>query len=131
MASSKFNFSVSYEPSGPEMIKLRKSGLKAVLNSYTGQQGEFMVTIIPSLNVTGYGRTEREAIESIRENLDTLFHDLFDVSEVERHKYLTGLGWIRNEFFKHQMSSTFVDENGVLQNFDFPDQVKKTTLQAA
>jgi hypothetical protein len=43
---------------------------------------------------------------------------------------LKKLGWTKHKYFKKQYSSSFVDENGVLQNFDFPEQVKKTILEA-
>ena len=114
-----------------EKLRVAKDGLEGTLRVFTGQQGEHIVSLIPSLNVTGYGPDENTAIESLKENLETFFDDLFELSEVEIHRELKKFGWQQEVFFKRRMIMPFIDESGVLQNFDFPEQVKTSILQAA
>jgi predicted RNase H-like HicB family nuclease len=114
-----------------ESLKMSSDVVEGFLKTFTGQQGEFYVSIVPALNVSGYGKDEAEALESLEENLNTFFDDLFELSEVDRHKEVMKLGWVRDRFFKKRFSSSFIDENGVLQNFDFPEKVTKSILQAA
>ena len=105
--------------------------LKGKLLNFTGKSGEYWVSIIPSLNVSGYGDTEKEAIKDLEYNLKVLCDDLFKLSQGQRDAELKNLGWSRNKFFKQQYSSAYVDDKGVLQNFDSPKQVKKTILEPA
>ena len=114
-----------------ENLKVSPTGLIGRLNAFSGEQGEFWVSIIPSLNVSGYGKTEDEANESLKENLQVFCEDLFSINEVQRKMELTKLGWEPNKFFKKKYSKAYVDENGVLQNFNNPEQVKRKVLQAA
>ena len=127
----KFNLTNSPEPADGEQITLSKGEISGNITVYTGQQGDFIVALIPSLNVSGYGRSETDAHQSLSENLETFLLDLLELSESDRYLELDQLGWIVNPSFKHQMSSAYLDELTVLQNFDNPAQVKKTTLQAA
>jgi hypothetical protein len=101
------------------------------LKCFTGEQGEFWVSIIPSLNVSGYGNNEEEAIEDLRFNFNVMCHDLFAINEIQRKAELNKLGWNINKFFKKRYSKAFVDENGILQNFDHPELVKKSILETA
>jgi hypothetical protein len=112
-----------------ETIELSNNTIHGKLAAFSGVQGEFVVAVIPSLNVSGYGRTEEEAAESLKENLDTFFQDLFALPEANRFAELKDLGWERDPLFKNQISISFVDEGGVLKNFDLPDKVKKLTIQ--
>jgi hypothetical protein len=112
-------------------IELSNNTIHGKLAAFSGVQGEFVVAVIPSLNVSGYGRTEEEAAESLKENLDTFCEDLFALPEADRYAALKDLGWERNPYFKNQMSNSLVDEDGVLKNFDQPDKVKKLTIQNA
>ncbi|WP_456867902.1 hypothetical protein [Galbibacter sp. BG1] len=112
-------------------LKLTHDGLKGKLLNFTGKSGEYWVSIIPSLNVSGYGDTEKEAIKDLEYNLKVLCDDLFKLSQGQRDAELKNLGWSRNKFFKQQYSSAYVDDKGVLQNFDSPKQVKKTILEPA
>jgi len=114
-----------------ETLKLTSDGAKALLKSYTGEAGEHWVSIIPSLNVSGYGETEEDAKSDLAYNMDIMFQDLFKVDALQRLKYLKELGWENNKLFKKQFSKAYVDENGVLQNFDKPELVKMNVLQTA
>lgn len=114
-----------------EKLVLNAHTLKANLACYTGQQGEFWVSIIPSLTVSGYGKTEKESIKDLNYNATLFCDDLFAVTEAQRRAELNKLGWVLNKMFKKKYSKSYIDENGVLQNFDFPEKVKKTILETA
>ena len=114
-----------------ENIKLSPTELVGKLNTLTGEQGEYWVSIVPSLNVSGYGKTEDEANESLKENLHLFCEDLFALPKYQRTAELRKLGWAPNKIFKKKYSKAYVDENGVLQNFNNPDLVKRRILEAA
>lgn len=115
----------------PEFLKLVPKGVKGKFLVFTGKSGEHWVSIIPSLNVSGYGETEEDAIKDSQYNLRVLFEDLYELTAVQRNSELKKLGWSQHKIFKKQYSSAYVDENGVLQNFDSPSQVKKSLLEPA
>lgn len=132
---STFEFQHSkYTPeqlaSTKETLKVNRQGVSGFLKTFTGLQGDIYVSLIPALHVSGYGDSEAEALEALQENLNTLFDDLFRLSEVERHREIKELGWTQNAIFKKRFNA-YVDKNGVLQNFDHPEQVKISALQAA
>ena len=112
-----------------ESLKLTANGLKGKLLNFTGKSGEHWVSIIPSLNVSGYGDSGADAIEDLGYNLKVLCEDLFALTQDQRDAELKKMGWSRNKFFKKQYSSAYVDDNGILQNFDSPGQVQKTILE--
>jgi hypothetical protein len=114
-----------------EKIKISPNSIHGVFLNFTGKSGDHWISIIPSLNISGYGNTENEAIQDLEYNVEVFSKDLFKLDHLQRVKELKKLGWTKHKYLKKQYSSSFVDENGVLQNFDFPEQVKKTILEAA
>jgi predicted RNase H-like HicB family nuclease len=131
---SKIQFNIGADGSGvglEEKLTLKPDELAGCFKSYTGESGDFWVSIIPSLNVSGYGETAEEAQQDLKDNLNIMLEALFEVSELERHLELKKLGWVNNRMFKKKYSKAYVDENGVLQNFSHPDRVRKEVLVAA
>ena len=114
-----------------ENLKMAKDGVEGTLRVFTGQQGTHIVSIIPSLNVSGYGPDEKTAMQSLKENLETYLEDLFELSENEIHDELQKLGWQQEAYSEKRMVMPLVDEKGILENFDFPEKVKTSILQAA
>ncbi|KQS28317.1 hypothetical protein [Dyadobacter sp. Leaf189] len=113
-----------------EKLRISKDGFEGTLRVFTGQQGEHIVSIIPSLNVSGYGSEEHTALTSLKENIETFFEDLFSLSQTEMHDELQSLGW-QEISFTDEMMMPEARINGVLQNFDFPEKVKTSIVQAA
>lgn len=113
-----------------EKIKLSSHVITGNLKCYTGEQGEFWVSIIPSLNVSGYAKTEKESLDDLKMNVLVFCEDLFNINESQRKAELRNLGWTISKLFKKQFSKSYIDENGVLQNFDFPERVKKSIFEA-
>jgi len=112
-----------------EKLTLHPHGLKGQFNSFTGKSGEYWVSIIPALSTSGYGKTEEEAQNDLKYNLDLFCKDLFSLKPEQRILELKKMGWDNDKIFRKRFSSAFVDENGVLKNFDFPTEVKKTSTE--
>ena len=74
-------------------------------------------------------KTEEEAQSDLQYNLNLFCKDLFSLKPEQRIAELKKMGWYNDKLFRKQFSSAFVDENGVLQNFDFPTEVKKTSTE--
>jgi hypothetical protein len=126
-----FNLEIPSQPAAYEQIRLDESGIHGRISVYTGQQGDFVVALIPSLNVSGYGRSEADAHESLSENLETLLYDLLALPETQRYDEFAKLGWLNNDLLTTQIFPQKLDEVDILRNFDNPEQVKKSTLLAA
>lgn len=115
----------------PESMQLTSNGVKGNFTCYTGIQGDYWISITPSINVTGYGLTEEEARACLKENFDFFSQSLFQLNPKQRVLELKKLGWIVDRFFKKRFSKSYVVDNGVLQGFDHPEQVKKSDLEVA
>lgn len=112
-----------------ELLKLSPDEATGTLRIFTGKQGEFWVSIVPSVNVTAYGDSEADALQAMKDNLEVFFLDLFELSEADRSKVMLNAGW------HHQIASgggflyDSFQEQQILSNFDHPEQVRKSILQ--
>ena len=114
-----------------EKIKITPNRIQGVFFNFTGKSGDYWVSILPSLNISGYGATENEAIQDLKYNVEVFSKDLFELDHFQRIDELLKLGWTKHTYFKKQLSTTFVDEKDVLKNFDSPTEVKKSIFEAA
>ena len=87
------------------------------------------VAYIPSLNLSAYGDNYEEAMDRLfKEVLDDFFENLLTLSPEQANHELEKLGWSRDKLFKKQFkSNSFVDRNGVLKNFNLPEETKVET----
>lgn len=115
----------------PERLKLAPHEAVGMLKIFTGQQSNYWVSIIPALNVSGYGKNEADAFQALKENLDTFFEDLFRLSDIDRDNVMVNIGWEIETAFPNKFSNPAVNEQQVLQSFDHPELVKKLMLQTA
>lgn len=115
----------------PDMLKLSQHEFVGTLRIFTGQQGEHWVSIIPALNVSGYGENEADAFRALKENLGIFFEDLLRLTEAERNIALESIGWEMEKTFSKKFSNPSLGEQQVLQNFDHPEQVKRSILQSS
>ena len=51
------------KPYDIEQLKMSKDSFMGKINVITGQDGDYWVSVSPSLNVSGYGKTKMEAQE--------------------------------------------------------------------
>ncbi|MCZ2480056.1 hypothetical protein [Aquirufa nivalisilvae] len=114
-----------------EKIKLKHDSISMLVSRFSGKQGDYWVSIIPSLNISGYGKTEEDSNEDLNYNVKVFCHDMFAADENSRIQELKKLGWVRGGLLKKQYSKSFIDSDGVLQNFDHPEDVKVSMLQTA
>lgn len=84
---------------------------------------------MPSLNLSAYGETAKEATDRlVHEVLDDFFENLLALKPEQANNELRKLGWTRNKLFKKQFrSNSYVDRNGVLKNFNLPEETKIET----
>ena len=114
--------------SNSEFIKLSAHRVVIQVAAISGKDGDFWIQVSPSLNVSGYGDTEKEAEKNFLENLDLFRKDLFELSHIQRVLELKKMGWVRKKFAKRQFSKSFVDENGILKNLE---HAKLETINSA
>ncbi|MCB0692125.1 MAG: hypothetical protein KDC16_10805 [Saprospiraceae bacterium] len=81
----------------------------------TGKSEYFYIAFIPSLNISGYGESEKEAEESLHVSLDAFKNDWEEWSDIQRDAELKKLGWkiVSDEVFE----CAYVDCAGNLRNF--------------
>ncbi|MES2544804.1 MAG: hypothetical protein V4548_07955 [Bacteroidota bacterium] len=114
-----------------EILLLTENNLKVNLKCFTGQQGEVWVTKIPSLNIAGYGQSEKESTLDVSANIEKLALDLFKLSSSKRKLEIRKLGWSLDKFFKKKYTKTSINEIEVIEDFDFPEEVKKFILESS
>lgn len=119
-----------------QKIKIDKSkgAVKATFQSFNIKDGEHFVTYIPSLNMTGYGATEAEGVEMLKEIMKDYFDALIKLPLSEIDTELNKFGWDQNHFFKKQFRNrTYVDKDGILKGFEMPKNtpIVENRLQVA
>jgi len=111
-----------------EQLKISQNSILTRINVASGKDGNFWVCVSPSLHVSGYGKTLKEAQISFKENMETFYGDLLSLNSKERKKVLASLGWEQKKFFNKQYSKAFVDEDGILQDLEQPQLVSLETI---
>jgi len=129
--NSELKYNVNNTGISAERLVLKKDKLNGDFNVFTGKTGDIWLSIIPSLKVSGYGDSPENSLKDLKYNLDVFSHDLFAASLDEVIKELKSLGWKSKPLFPKKYSNSYIDEKGVLQNFDYPEKVERTTLEAA
>lgn len=109
-----------------ESIKIKNDRLLIKCMVLSGKEGDHFITVSPTLMVSGYGSTAKEADESFQENMRLFCDDILKVSQSDRNTYLKSLGFVQEKFHRKNFSKTYVDTNGVLQGFD--EGTVKTSL---
>tara|TARA_R110000823_G_scaffold185666_1_gene318095 strand:+ start:61504 stop:61887 length:384 start_codon:yes stop_codon:yes gene_type:complete len=113
-----------------DFLRIKGNAIEAKLNIFSGKQGDHFLTYSPSLKISGYGSTEKEAIEFIKLELETFCEDVFSMNTQERENYILSLGFKKEKFHTKNFSKAYIDENGRLQDFD-PGTIKHEVLETA
>ncbi|MDR0792654.1 MAG: hypothetical protein LBE82_05060 [Chitinophagaceae bacterium] len=98
---------------------------KCRLVKYIDKDTKQIVCSILSLDITGYGENDDKAIEMIQFSLNDFMDYLMNLSMKNRKKYLKDLGWEKQN---NQLSESYIDANGKLQNFNAENNMKLFTL---
>ncbi len=102
--------------------------VKATFQSYSIKDGDQYVAYIPSLEMTGYGKTVDEGLEMLKEAVEDYFENLMKLTMLGISKELSKHGWNRDKILRKQFSNdTFIDKDGVLKGFEMP---KDTPIEA-
>lgn len=114
-------------------IDFHKKRASGNFKLFIGKEGDYYVSVIPSLNISSFGDTLDEAKEFIKHALDDYFEHMFSTSEENIRKDLEAFGFKKSSFFKKKfqqdvLSNTYIDENGILQNFEDPTTVHQETI---
>ncbi|HLT71278.1 MAG TPA: hypothetical protein VKZ75_01435 [Cyclobacteriaceae bacterium] len=119
-----------------EVIKIDFSSKSAAFGVwlYTFKDDSYHIAFIPSLNLTGYGATEKEASDMLfGEVLEDFIGTLFSIPESKVTEELTKLGWKRSKLLRKKFYNTpYIDREGVLKNFNLPEEtpIKSTFVDA-
>lgn len=130
------NFKESTRVQTKQSLKVDKrkrkiSGNVTVLH-FIDNESKQHIAYAPSLNVSGYGETEKKAKEMLKFSIDELFLFLISLDANKLTAEMRKLGWDNSEYFNKQYSTAFVDINGELKGLNAVDNnVELTTLEAA
>lgn len=108
-----------------ETIRINKGHINVKVVVASGKEGDFYVWVAPSIHVSGYGSTKKEAQESFDANMDVFCSDIMGLSITDREHQLRLLGFQKERFKHKNFSKTYVDKNGELQNFEVGTLEKK------
>jgi len=111
-----------------ETVRIKGNRLSIKILAATGKEGDYFVTVSPSLLVSGYGSTEEDAKQSFEENLRLFCEDFMKLNQPLRESELIKLGFSKVKFHNKDYSKAYVDENGVLQGFE-PGTLRAAMLE--
>lgn len=109
-----------------EHIRIKSGKINIKVLTASGKDGDYFVNISPTLLVSGYGSTEKEAKESFEYNMELFCKDLLVLVPEKRDTYLFSLGFCKEKFKTKNFSKLYIDENGVLQGLELLLIEKKT-----
>jgi len=113
-----------------ETLRIKGNKMHFNLNAFRGKQGDFIVYFSPALNISGYGKTDKEASDFFKIEIQLFCDDVMGMSIDERNNYLASIGFKKERYRNKNFSKAFVDRDGVLQNFD-KGSVELKLLQTA
>lgn len=113
-----------------ESLKLnikQKKG-KGVFRLIQFEDNGHFIAYIPSLNLSGYGDTEEEAINMLGDIVfEDFFENLFEQPENVIFEHLKKFGWTKGAFFTKDLSNNVhIDKEGILKNFNLSSETKIT-----
>lgn len=116
--------------SNKEYIKINFSrkdkNAEALLRVVTFKDGDFEIAYMPSLNLSGYGNTEDEAMRMLNEVVvkDYLL-SLIKLPEAKILAELREYGWKRRPFLDKQLLNTqFLSTDKIKENFNLPAETQ-------
>ncbi|OIN59970.1 hypothetical protein [Arsenicibacter rosenii] len=93
---------------------------------FTFEDNGFQIAYIPTLDLSSYGDTPKEAIDSLlRVVMGEYFEQLIAAGPTEAYNELKKYGWAKDRIFPKKYKSTaHVDKYGVLRNFSLAEDTK-------
>ena len=105
--------------------------VSSTLIRYRDKDTQQIVLYIPSLDISGYGSTEKRAREILLFSINEFVKHLFRLSQRQLDVELLKLGWKQNKFISKEYAKSFVSIDGELMNFNaIDDEVEFLTIEA-
>ena len=101
-----------------EIFRIKGNKISFGVVTYLGREGDAFIVYSPSFEVSGYGNSKEEAEASFNLNITLFCKDLYTQPIKTRDSILKDLGWSRAKFHTKNYSKAYIDNDGVLQNFD-------------
>jgi hypothetical protein len=101
-----------------EFVRVNGGKISIGAVQISGKEGDHYINLLPSLFISGYGSTPQESQKSLKHNIDLFCEDLLNLSRHEIEKQLLKLGYKKEILKNKNFSKVFIDEKGVLQNFE-------------
>ena len=107
-------------------ISFSSKKLKGSFRIYYFMDHDHYIAYMPSLQLTGYGDNRKEAVDMLIDIvLDDFCENMLELRVEKANELLASLGWKRNKLFHKKFTSTsYVDKEGVLRNFNLPLETK-------
>ncbi|WP_299666907.1 hypothetical protein [uncultured Polaribacter sp.] len=115
-----------------ENLNISKIRIKGTLSAVGFKEGDSDVLYIPSLELSSYGDSIKEAHDLMTEILKQFSKDLLSLSEEKIQSFLSDLGWERNKYLKKRMvnlSETTFDD--IKKQFNLPDETEVEQMSIA
>lgn len=111
-------------PNEPDSIKIAFGHeAEGLLKVFDFMDHGYHIMYVPSLKLSAYGKTKEEARQMLSDVvLFDFFEQLINMAEGEAFQHLSRLGWTIRGFQERVFeNAAYVDKNGVLQNFNLPE----------
>jgi hypothetical protein len=95
---------------------------------YIDKDTNHHVAYIPSLEISGYGKTKSECTDMLHFSLEEYFDILLSLSDDKLGVELRKFGWAKNKFKNKDYSKAYIDISGNLKDFAIPDTVQEEIL---
>lgn len=98
-----------------ETIRITETKIQLHFVVIEGREGEFFCIVAPTLMISGYGNTQKEATESFQHNVAVFIDDVAALTDQAREGFFMDLGFKKDallNFFK-----AYRDETKVLEGF--------------
>ncbi len=102
-----------------EVIHIKDNSITMGVSVFEVKDGDSYVCIAPALLVSGYGDTVEEARKSFIDNVDFFCDALVKLTKEQKETELVKLGFVNENQQSTDYSKAYIDQNGVLQGFDF------------
>ena len=132
----RFKAFIQHESNEPEVLRIRKSKrvpktIRGRLVVFTLNDNKFIVKLIPSLNISGYGETESEAESMLKEILGDYFESIIKLRKDKLIRELSRYGWELGPYSRKTFKAIPINKNVILDEFGLPQDtpVKESMLE--
>lgn len=104
-----------------DQIRITESKIKLRVTAYKWKQDETFFVYVPSLDISSYGNTAKEAVQMMNFSLKEFAYDLKAVGRKNSEIVLAKLGWKQEIYKNKNFSHAYIDKDGVIQNLGLED----------